>query len=184
MNKGYVGYSMSIRANNAYKTGEKPFSKWTKKDLLDILENEHNIDISDLKKYKLKTLKEYFLTRTSWHHTSSYFNETDFYGIDEDLLTNIDYDKLNELEIDNSKKEHEPEKELEKVKVTYGVWVGTRKHPKLEFKTEYGVKCGNWIYLEYEKIKADRKHIEIEEVYEKAPRGTAKVFNKILKKLK
>lgn len=182
MNRGYVGYSMSVNANNAYKSGEMPFSKWTKKDLLDILESEYNIDVSHLKKYKLKTLKEYFLTKTSWHHTSSYFNETDFYGINEDMLTNIDYDKLNELEADNSKKE--PKKELEKVRVKYGVWTGTRKHPRLDFETEYGIKCGNWIYLEYGKIKADRTHIEIEEVYKKAPRGTAKVFNKILKRLK
>ena len=182
MNKGYVGYSMSINADNAYKNGEMPLSKWTKKDLLNVLESEYNIDTSNLKKYKLKTLKEYFLTKTSWHHTSSYFNETDFYGINEKMLTNIDYDRLNELEADNSKKE--PKKELEKVKVTYGVWVGTRKHPKLDFETEYGIKCGNWIYLEYGKIKADRNHIEIEEVYERAPHGTAQIFNKILKKLK
>lgn len=28
---GYIGYSMSERAKEAYISGEKPLSKWTKK---------------------------------------------------------------------------------------------------------------------------------------------------------
>lgn len=35
---GYSGYSMSNNAVDAYENGEKPYSKWTKQDLLiDIL---------------------------------------------------------------------------------------------------------------------------------------------------
>ena len=38
MNSGYHGFSMSNRAIEAYNNGEKPFSKWTKQDILDVIE--------------------------------------------------------------------------------------------------------------------------------------------------
>lgn len=31
---GYYGYSMSNNAVEAYKSGEKPFSKWTKTEII------------------------------------------------------------------------------------------------------------------------------------------------------
>lgn len=34
MNRGYIGYSMSVRAAEAYQSGEKPLSKWSKSDIL------------------------------------------------------------------------------------------------------------------------------------------------------
>ena len=61
---GYVGWSMSRRAAAACEDGEMPKSKWTKKD----------------------ELFHTFLYNSSWHHTSKFFNETDFYAIDEDAL--------------------------------------------------------------------------------------------------
>ena len=36
-NKGYDGYSMSIRAREAYEDGEMPKSKWTKKAMLEAI---------------------------------------------------------------------------------------------------------------------------------------------------
>ena len=38
INSGYHGFSMSNRAIEAYNNGEKPFSKWTKQDILDVIE--------------------------------------------------------------------------------------------------------------------------------------------------
>ena len=37
---GYNGWSMSNNAVMAYKDGEKPLSKWTKKDILDAIEKQ------------------------------------------------------------------------------------------------------------------------------------------------
>ncbi len=52
MNSGYCGYSMSINAKMAYESGEKPLSKWNKKEILNeiikLLES-HN---------ELKTIKK------------------------------------------------------------------------------------------------------------------------------
>lgn len=44
MNSGYDGYSMSKRAVEAYEQGEKPYSKWKKSDILEILE-EHDTSV-------------------------------------------------------------------------------------------------------------------------------------------
>ncbi len=34
-NSGYTGFSMSNRAAEAYTNGEKPYSKWTKREILE-----------------------------------------------------------------------------------------------------------------------------------------------------
>lgn len=90
MNSGYSGWSMSRNAVAAYAGGEKPKSKWTKAAMLDAIDGHlgefdlvATIDFSGLKKDELF---ERFFTKTSWHHTSKFCNETDFYGIDEDAL--------------------------------------------------------------------------------------------------
>jgi len=88
--KGYVGCSMSERAARAYDSGEKPKSRWTKKAMLDAIEeycDESGIaydgSASALKKDELFSR---FFCWTSWHHTGKYANATDFYGIDEDAV--------------------------------------------------------------------------------------------------
>ena len=108
---GYNGYSMSNNAVDAYKDGEKPLSKWTKKAILKgINEINPNIDVSKL---DLKTLKQEFLRKSSWHHTSCKYNVTDFYTIRDDInewtqdnitmiLKHIDEDnKKNQLKQEN-----------------------------------------------------------------------------------
>lgn len=82
---GYCGYSMSNNAIDAYLCGEMPLSKWLKADLIDAIEDvlEDKANIVKFKKLTVKQLKKHFLTRTSWHHTSKMYNETDFYSIDE-----------------------------------------------------------------------------------------------------
>lgn len=67
-NSGYVGYSMSVRAQQAYEDGKLNYSKlptWAKR-MVD----------ADL------------VTTDEWHHTSSYGNETPFYNVGQfDKLT-------------------------------------------------------------------------------------------------
>ena len=83
---GYEGHSMSRRAAEAYSSGEKPISKWTKSEILTGIEEtarDNDIDIEGIDFSKLTTeeLKSKFLRNSSWHHTGSFYNATDFYEI-------------------------------------------------------------------------------------------------------
>ena len=93
-NKGYLGWSMSVRAAEAYENGERPKSRWTKKAMLHeiaLYVEEYDIDMSDdAKAYLGKLTKDEMFSRffypSSWHHTSKYFNATDFYALEEDAV--------------------------------------------------------------------------------------------------
>jgi len=77
---GYVGWSMSERAVEAYDSGAMPLSKWDKSTMIDrIVELGGSICCAA---YTLKDLRERCLVYDSWHHTSLYANETSFYRVD------------------------------------------------------------------------------------------------------
>ena len=97
---GYYGYSMSNNAVEAYENGEKPLSKWTKSDILtELEENGVSPDIISLaKSLKLSDLKEIFLYKSSWHHTSKMYNRTDFYAVDDQLSMSDIQSYLNQKE--------------------------------------------------------------------------------------
>lgn len=90
VNSGYIGYSMSRRAAEAYEDGEKPRSKWTKKAMIAAIKDAcDDLDLAydpAIEKMKNDELFHTFLYNSSWHHTGKFFNETDFYAIDEDAL--------------------------------------------------------------------------------------------------
>lgn len=156
---GYDGWSMSNRARRAYEDGEKPLSRWTKKELLDELEAQAKHDgvkfnRSELNKISAATLKDEFLTQSSWHHTSSHYNRTDFYSVDWNKLDDVaDPKKMKSLrETDEWRKERKQRdrKEAEKEEtweVEYLEWSGTRKRPKATEVQATGVIKGNWFYL-------------------------------------
>ena len=74
--RGYYGYSMSNNAKDAYEKGLKPLSKWNSKDAKELAEILGvSIRVKDLKRF----LKKY--GKRGEHHTSKYFNLTDFYSI-------------------------------------------------------------------------------------------------------
>ncbi len=91
---GYDGYSMSNNAREAYENGEMPLSKWSKAEIINAI-SEINPDINCSKIF-LEVLKEKFLEKKSWHHTSKFYNETDFYALNEDYVR-----KLTQDEVDN-----------------------------------------------------------------------------------
>lgn len=83
---GYRGYSMSNNAVSAYADGEKPLSKWSKSDVISAIADELGVNESDI---ELKYPYRYYLKKTSWHHTSSKYNKTDFYSVsfdDRDII--------------------------------------------------------------------------------------------------
>lgn len=100
---------MSNNAVNAYENGEKPLSKWTKKEILSELENL-GWNIENFKKFKVSDLKSELLEKSSWHHTSKFFNETNFYCIEEGLEENEALARLNScVEKEILKKQQEEE---------------------------------------------------------------------------
>lgn len=118
---GYRGYSMSNNAVSAYDDGEKPISKWSESDVISAIADELGVNESDI---KLKYPYRYYLKKTSWHHTSSKYNKTDFYSVsfdDEDIIL-TDTAEMNRIEneikavsdgIDTYKSEYEKYRSFE-----------------------------------------------------------------------
>jgi len=87
---GYIGCSMSVRAVMAYDHGEKPKSKWTKRAMLDAIEEYcdrrgYRFDERFTKLTKAKLFHGYF-EYTGWHHTGKYAQITNFYGLSEEMV--------------------------------------------------------------------------------------------------
>lgn len=151
---GYYGFSMSNNAVVAYDEGQKPLSKWTKKDIIEkveeLIQEEElvlNCSMATLKKMPVKLLKESCLKYSSWHHTSNHFNKTDFYSIDTyklEKLTDELIEKMISEEKSNSKEIGQPEEEIWECE--FLEWSGTRKHPKATVCTEVGIIKGDWFY--------------------------------------
>ena len=152
--RGYYGYSMSNNAVAAYEQGEKPLSKWNKSDLIQgVQETIRDYDITPkfsmdkLKKQSVSTIRDCVLEKSSWHHTSSYYNRTDFYEISSQKL-----EELTDEEIDNyagynaNEKQQKKEEQEEMWEVSYLEWSGTRNHPKATRVNDTGVIKGNWFY--------------------------------------
>lgn len=149
---GYNGFSMSNNAVSAYEGGEKPLSKWTKADIIkaieDAIEKEDLIlicSVEKLKKIPVKTLKSVCLYRSSWHHTSNYYNKTDFYFLDLDRIAELTDEKIDRI-IENHKEEKSEKAIVEKWKCAFLEWSGTRKHPKASEIIEEGIVKGDWFY--------------------------------------
>jgi hypothetical protein len=183
---GYIGNKMSVRAYEAYEGGEKPLSKWTKKDIIEgVLNNRDDFSLDELNKYHKESLK-CFLTLSSWHHTGSYFNETDFYSLYDDFIE-LEKDRIIkvldgcEKDLKSSKQKVEP---LRKCFITYIEWAGTRKHPKAIDREAYGIIKGDWVYTEYGKKSLKGKYVHITKEFDKAPCGTAAIFKSIEKRIK
>lgn len=85
-------FSMSNNAADAYEAGEKPLSKWTKKDIIAVVGKDVINRNPQLKALNLKELRAIFLTQDGWHHTSKMYNETNFYACRplEDIKENPD----------------------------------------------------------------------------------------------
>ncbi len=138
LNSGYSGYSMSNRAVEAYDNNEKPYSKWTKTAIMEVIgdwiDDGGNLGCSfdNLKKLKVREFKRICLYRSSWHHTSKYVNQTDFYSVNFDFLERVtDADVESWAKIGNQTHQNEDdERIIFHGNIHYLEWSGTRKHPK------------------------------------------------------
>ena len=138
---GYYGYSMSNNAVAAYDDGLKPISKWTKSDFLSFSFSLPEDKRQVIKAARIKELKR-LLKYREWHHTSSMYNETDFYGIDEEAIEEMTADELASFLAPTEEKKAAEFKAV----CTFLEWSGTRKHPKATEMTEEGIIRGNWFY--------------------------------------
>ena len=135
---GYHNYSMSNNALAAYAAGKMPLSKWTKSAILETAAEYLDGDetaaakLTLLRKCKLRILKSKLLRQTEWHHTSSHYNITDFFGIDEDTLEELTAETVAEWHEDETPA---PVSQKRPGTIDYIEWGGTRKHPKAHERT-------------------------------------------------
>lgn len=150
---GYHGCSMSNNAVAAYRNGEKPLSRWTKDEILSLVEDlPLKCSFEKVKKLPLSLLKDYFLKYSSWHHTGMHYRETDFYELDEFYILDVTDENIDQWMADYKKeKEEEKQKKAKKPigerwRCEYLEWYGTRKHPHADTVIEEGTIIGNWFY--------------------------------------
>lgn len=164
---GYNGYSMSNNAISAYIYGEMPLSKWTKKAIIEEIEEMEltNFKIDNLKKLNLATLKELVLEWSSWHHTSKFYNRTDFYQINVKALDELTDEKILELVKEQKNRKASPEeitakkekqKRLAQARAEKAERVEKEKlfRYQKKYKTMNGFLNGN---LDFEKLAEIRK---------------------------
>lgn len=165
MNSGYNGWSMSNRAVEAYEDGQMPLSKWSKKLILSEIERivdeeeiKANFSMENLNKMNKDELTCHLLSLNSWHHTSIYCNETNFYGIDTSAVEALTNEKIASIIASRMPKEKKPFEEKKPnlfitALVYYDQWEGTRNHPKKVYYEEVvhfrsndkmvNTRCGN-----------------------------------------
>lgn len=123
-NAGYKGYSMSIRAVDAYVKGEQPESYWTKREMLEAVEEANQSILAACRNLSVSELRGFLLDYKGYHHISSFFNETVFYAIREDLA-----DLTPEDVPEHVRRKKEPPVRF-RGSITYLEWSGPKKHPK------------------------------------------------------
>ena len=147
---GYSGYSMSNNAVAAYENGEKPLSKWKKADILEAVktqEVELKCSPSKLQKLPAVLLKEICLCYSSWHHTSSHYNETKFYMLNAEYLETLTDAMVDEIAAEYNKTHAKEKQSVEETwECAFLEWSGTRKHPKATEVVEQGIVRGQWFY--------------------------------------
>ncbi len=182
---GYFGSSMSERAREAYSDGERPLSKWSKCDIIDeVVElSDNRFTESDLRKFTKQTLAKAFLVNSSWHHTSIFANETDFYKIDEydvNEATLQDLQNIQNTLKEKKQKTSRQEIKKEKAKIDYDQWEGSRNYGKFINYKCYCIIIDGWAYLpDGSKKSLSSSHCKIVDRFSRAPKNTSQIFKQI-----
>lgn len=153
-NSGYIGASRSVRSQEALDSYEVPISMINNSLIEEFLEEEYGFKkddlsfLSELSAAKWKYIASERIFASSWHHTGSYFNETNHYSLLEIA------EKLLEIKdtLEEDYKEYRQSKTKDIADYRFGVikvqvWGGTRKRPKVVGHEEVaGIIVGNWLY--------------------------------------
>ena len=177
---GYFGHSMSNNAVAAYREDLRPISKWNKKDLTDTALDTDGCAFSreELQSCTLGVLKRYLLECKEWHRTSKHFNQTDFYGIEEDVT---DHEPLAKMQSFKPAKKQAPTK-TRLAKIYFEEWVGTRNNGEYMTKQALAIIKGEWAYTLSGKKHTTSKHFLRVYKYRVAPEGTEEEFAQITRK--
>lgn len=185
---GYINYSMSERAAQAYESGLKPLSKWTKSEIIENVVEFGAWSEGELKKYPKAILVECFLVYAEWHHTGKLYNETMFWGINEDTAS-VHATEMIEgrfrlyKESLVARKRITPKETVTKAYIEFEQWEGSRKYGSFVKHAEYALLAGGNAYLLHGFKKMTGSHILWVKKFQRAPRGTAKIFAGIQKNL-
>lgn len=132
---GYMNnFSMSINAASAYKSGEKPMSKWDKKTIMaEVIKiDAEKADL--LQPVSAQILKNKLLVWTSWHHTSKRFNRTDFYSLDKETVLSVTKEDIRSWTDENRMRRAEKPISIDAAQYRgdfhYIEWTGTIRHPR------------------------------------------------------
>lgn len=154
---GYCGYAKSNNAVQAESEGKYPLSKWSKKLVLIEMKKQCLDDdfIKAVKKCTMNFIKEKLLKSYEYHHTSLYYNVTDYYELEFDKYDTAD-ELLNDFntfksEQKNQKSQKSQTEKQEQYKCRFLIWSGTRRHPKVTEHEEIGIIHGNWFYSSFGK---------------------------------
>lgn len=148
---GYVGTSMSVRAQEAYESGEMPMSKWTRgaiisaiKDYCTDFDLAYNPEIETMNRAKLA---EAYLEYKSWHHTGRFARETEFFGLNEDAVC-ADFPEMTPDQI------AERDEKAAEVQAAATEWNGFMKARENAFAERFG--CNASSVLAYEAFHPER----------------------------
>lgn len=148
---GYVGASMSVRAQAAYESGEMPMSKWTRGAIISAIK-DYCADFDLAYDPKIETmsrakLAETYLEYKSWHHTGRYARETEFFGLNEDAVC-ADFPEMTPDQI------AERDKKAAEVQATAAEWNSFMKARENAFAERFG--CNASSVLAYEAFHPER----------------------------
>ena len=117
---------LSYEAQDAYYRGEKPLTKWDKKDIMEKLkgiDQEKYKLLDSINEYKLRKI---VLKRTGSFVTSSYTKKTSFYAVNLKKINSWSIDEIKE----KIKKIEEKIYEHYRGDISYIEWNGISSHPK------------------------------------------------------
>lgn len=172
--QGYDGYSMSVNARNAYEAGEMPFSKWTKSEIIKRATEANNSEILPIiEKLKLDTLKSEFLYNSGWHHTSKFYNKTDFYAFDIDKFNNMKKEEATALlEKQGKQIEQETAEEFDPKVIAKQFAEAQKKH----FREKSTESAYAWISPLFENWQYEQSQSGA--VYKKGRKPTSTIYEK------
>ena len=174
---GYEGHSMSRRAAEAYSSGEKPISKWTKSEILTGIEEtarDNDIDIEGIDFSKLTTeeLKSKFLRNSSWHHTGSFYNATDFYEISAAAVAETTREDIERIISGRTRRQLTNAERAEKAMNEKALEEAKEVYKKIKFIYNSGVtnyKSANTLFRRYA-----NDDLDLDGLYKKAVKKTGR----------
>jgi len=125
---------MSERAMEAHLNGEKPYSQWSKSELLDVLPASA---VKQAQRLTLAELKAELLCNSSWHHTGRFYNRTLFYSIDVEAVNNLTLNKINKIIAQRHQfKKPSVQPRFVTAKIKFTEWVGRFKNYQRQVERE------------------------------------------------